>query len=268
METKKKHTVLSLSKAAKEGKKLVAVTAYNYPMAKYIERAGLDLILVGDSVGMVELGYSSTIPVTMDEMMHHCKAVRRGAPNTFVVGDMPFMSYHESDCVAIANAGRFIKEGCCDAVKLEWTECANQRIRAIVDAGMLVMAHVGFTPQRTAQLGGYRVQGRGDKLEQVVGQALELQEAGAFCVLLEMVPSDVGKAVSDALDVFTIGVGAGPHTAMQMVVLNDMLGLYDDFKPKYVRRYAELGTMALEALQKYAEDVREGRFPSQENFYD
>ncbi|MDZ7815224.1 MAG: 3-methyl-2-oxobutanoate hydroxymethyltransferase [Planctomycetota bacterium] len=203
----------------------------------------------------------------MDHMIHHCKAVRRGAPNTFMVGDMPSMSYHESNEQAIRNAGRFIKEGRCDAVKLEWCNSVVERVRAITDAGILVMGHVGFTPQRTAQLGGYRIQGRGDEKNVVVDQARQLQEAGAFCVLMEMVPPEVGRAVTETLDVFTIGVGAGPDTDMQMVVINDLLGIFEKFKPKYVKRYLNIAEMATDALKQYIAETREGSFPTDENFY-
>ncbi len=263
-----KHTARSLQRAADKGERLVGVTAYTHPMARFAEEAGIDLILVGDSVGMVELGYPDTLPVTMDEMIHHCRAVRRGAPQTFVVGDMPFMSYQVSDEEAVRNAGRFVKEGGCDAVKVEWCATAPRRVRAITEAGMLVMGHVGFTPQRTAQLGGYRVQGRGDARRHVVEQALALQEAGAFCILIEMATTETGRAVTEAVDVFTVGVGAGDHPHMQLVVMNDLLGLFREFKPRYVKRYAELADVITDALKRYAEDVRERRFPSEENFYE
>ena len=266
-EPRSKHTVVTFAKAKETSRKLAAVTAYDFPFASFAERAGIDLILVGDSLGMVQLGYDDTLPVTMDDMIHHCKAVRRGAPNTFVVGDMPSMSYHESNEQAVRNAGRFIKEGRCDAVKLEWCNSVIERVKAITDAGILVMGHVGFTPQRIAQLGGYRIQGRGDAKKVVVDQGRQLQAAGAFCVLMEMVPPEVGKAVTDALDVFTIGVGAGADTDMQMVVINDLLGIFDKFKPKYVKRYLDIADMATEALKQYSAEIREGQFPTKDNFY-
>ncbi|MFA4985424.1 MAG: 3-methyl-2-oxobutanoate hydroxymethyltransferase [Candidatus Brocadiia bacterium] len=263
----KKHTVISLSRAAAEGKRLAGVTAYSFPMARFAQSAGMDLILVGDTVGMVELGYSSTLPVTMDEMLHHCRAVRRGAPDTFVVGDMPFASFQISSEEAVRNACRFIKEGGCDAVKLEWCGSGTDRIRAISEAGILVMGHVGFTPQRTAQLGGCRIQGRAGTLEALIAQAKSVEEAGAFCIVLEMVPPEAGEAVTRALSIFTIGVGAGPAPRMQMMVLNDLLGMFDEFTPKYVRKYADIKGVATDALTRYVEDVRNEKYPGPENYY-
>lgn len=259
-------TILDFQKMAQEKEKITFLTAYEYLTAKYEERAGIDMILVGDSLGMVCLGYDKTFPVTMDEMISHSKAVRKGAPNTFVVGDMPYMSYQISDEAAIENAGRFIKEADCDCVKLEVAGPGTvQRIKAIVDAGIPVMGHIGLTPQFAGMLGGYKAQGKSAAAaKHLLELAKSVQEAGAFGILVEGVPAVVGKLISENLDIVVLGIGAGSHVDGQLLIYADMLGLYDDFTPKFVKKYAEIGKQMQEAFAEYVKEVREGNFPCDE----
>ncbi|AET69708.1 3-methyl-2-oxobutanoate hydroxymethyltransferase [Desulfosporosinus orientis DSM 765] len=246
------------------GEKIVYLTAYDYLTAKMEEKAGVDMILVGDSLGMVSLGYDTTFPVTMDDMIRHCQAVRRGAPNTFIVGDMPYMSYQASDEQAVANAGRFVKEALVDAIKLEGGgPMIASRIKAIQQAGILAMGHIGLTPQFMGQLGGYKAQGRSAQAAiSLVRQAKLLEEAGAFSILVEGVPTAVGKAITERADNIPIlGIGAGPYTHGQLLIYADMVGLYDNFVPKFVKKYANAGEVMTNAFKEYAQDVREGKFP-------
>ncbi len=258
-----KRSILDLRRMAKEGEPITWLTAYDYLTAKYEERAGVDMILVGDSVGMVALGYDTTIPVTMDDMIHHSAAVRRGAPNTFIVGDMPYMSYQISNESAVENAGRFIKEADCDAVKLEGGgEEICKRIKAISSVGTLVIGHIGLTPQFAAEMGGYKAQGKSvEAAEKLLAEALRIQEAGACMLLVEGVPGIVGKLICEKLSIPVLGIGAGPYTHGQLLIYADMIGLYDNFTPKFVKKYAEIGKQIEGAFSEYCEEVRAGKFP-------
>lgn len=258
-----KKTILDLNRMVETGEKITWLTGYDYLTAKYEERAGVDMILVGDSLGMVTLGYETTYPVTMEEMLIHCKAVRRGAPNTFVIGDMPYMSYQASDEEAVRNAGRFTKEALCDAVKLEGGgEEICKRIRAIASVGMLVFGHIGLTPQFAATMGGYKAQGKSAAAAQkLLDEAIRIQEAGACALLVEGVPDVVGELITGKLSIPVLGIGAGSHTHGQLLIFADMVGLYDNFTPKFVKKYAEIGREMERAFCEYCEDVRAGRFP-------
>ncbi|MCX7669011.1 MAG: 3-methyl-2-oxobutanoate hydroxymethyltransferase [Anaerolineae bacterium] len=244
------------------------VTAYDYPSALAADRAGLDSILVGDSLGMVVLGYDSTVPVTMDEMVHHCRAVRRGAQYAFLIGDLPFMSYQADRAEAVRNAGRLVKEGGMDAVKLEGGRAMADTVAAIVAAGILVVGHIGLTPQSSASLGGYRVQGKtAADAQRLLEDAEALQEAGASLLVLEMVPDRVATAISRRLRIPTIGIGAGAGCDGQVLVLHDLLGLFDRFTPRFVRRYADLFAEMERALAAYRDDVIARRFPATEHAF-
>lgn len=262
MATKKK-SILDFRRMAAQGEKIVYLTGYDYLTAKYEERAGIDMILVGDSLGNVIEGYDSTYPVTMEEMLIHCKAVRRGAPNTFVVGDMPFMSYQVSDEEAVANAGRFCKEARMDCVKLEGiTDSCISRVKAINDAGMLVMGHIGLTPQFGAQMGGNRAQGKScEAALRLVEAAKKLEEAGACSILVEGVPAVVGKAITERANIPILGIGAGSYTHGQLLIFADMVGYFDDFTPKFVKKYGDVGGELLRSFTAYAQEVRAGAFP-------
>lgn len=259
----KKKTILDFNEMVEKGEKITFLTAYDYLTAKYQERAGVDMILVGDSLGNVTLGYDTTFPVTMEDMIIHCKAVRRGAPNTFLVGDMPYMSYQISDEQAVTNAGRFIKEAGCDCIKLEGAgPIIESRIRAITGAGILVMGHIGLTPQFAGQLGGYKAQGRtADAALKLVKQAKALEAAGVCSILVEGVPAAVGKAIAERANVPILGIGAGSYTHGQLLIYADMLGMYDDFTPKFVKKYASIGQDMQKAFTDYVEEVRSGVFP-------
>ncbi len=262
-------STLTLRKYKEEGRKIVALTAYDYSTAKILDRAGVDIILVGDSLAMVALGHKTTHAVTMDEMLHHAKAVTRGVENALVVADLPFMSYQVDVTQAISNAGRFIKEAEAHAVKLEGATDHNLNItRRLVDMGIPVMGHLGFTPQSIHGLGGTRVQGRtADEAIKLLEDALALERAGAFSVVLEMVPCTVSRVISKKLKVPTVGIGAGPDCDGQILVTDDMLGKYVDFKPRFVRRYANLDEISTEAIRQYATDVMNRNFPNdQESF--
>lgn len=258
-----KRSIIDFRRMAAEGEKIVYLTGYDYLTAKYEERAGVDMILVGDSLGMVTLGHETTYPVTMDDMIAHCSAVRRGAPNTFIVGDMPYMSYQISDEEAVFNAGRFTKESLVDAIKLEGgTDSVCERIKAIADVGILVMGHIGLTPQFAAQMGGYKAQGKSaDAAIELVKQAMKIEEAGAAFILVEGVPSVVGKAITEKLNIPVLGIGAGSYTDGQLLIYADMVGYYDDFTPKFVKKYADVGGELLKGFTAYCEEVRSGAFP-------
>ena len=258
-----KKTILDLQRMVADGEKIVYLTAYDYLTAKMQEKAGVDMILVGDSLGMVCLGYDTTFPVTMDDMIRHTQAVRRGAPNTFIVGDMPYMSYQASDEIAVANAGRFIKEAGADCIKLEGGGPAIiSRIRAINEAGILVMGHIGLTPQFAGQIGGYKAQGRtATAALNLVKQAKLIEEAGAFSLLVEGVPAAVGKAITERAEIPVLGIGAGSYTNGQLLIYADMVGFYDNFTPKFVKKYANIGEVLVGAFSNYAQEVRNGQFP-------
>lgn len=258
----KKVTISDLQNKKREGKKITMLTAYDYPMARIIDGAGIDTILVGDSLGMVVLGYDSTVPVTMDEMIHHCKAVRRGTKNAFLIGDMPFMSYQVSKEEAVRNAGRFFKEAGCDAIKLEGGDEVLDVTIAIVNAGIPVLGHLGLTPQTISKLGGFKVQGKdADAAEKILGQALKLEKAGCFGVVLECIPDQVAKLITEKLSIPTIGIGAGPYCDGQVLVSNDMVGLFDRFVPKFVKQYVKLSGLISDGVKKYKDEVEKGEFP-------
>jgi len=261
---RKKLTVIDLQKMKEDGRKITMLTAYDYPTALLEDRAGIDIILVGDSVGMTVLGYENTLPVTMDEMIHHTKAVARGTKYAFIIGDMPFMSFNTSERDAILNAGRFVKEGGADGVKLEGGASVKEIVKAIVNAGIPVMGHIGLTPQTISMLGGFKVQGRDAKAAQrLIDDARVLEDAGAFSVLLEAIPALVAKKITDSLRIPTIGIGAGPHCDGQVLVVHDLLGLFDRFTPKFAKRYVNLSQLMLEAFEKYREEVIKGEFPTE-----
>ena len=265
---RKKMTPVDIQAMKKEGKKIAMLTAYDYPLALLEDRAGIDIILVGDSVAMTVLGYENTLPVTMDEMIHHTKAVVRGAKHPLIIGDMPFMSYNISEREAILNAGRFMKEGGADAVKLEGGASVKEIVRAIVKGGIPVMGHIGLTPQTISMLGGFKVQGKDAQAAQkIIDDALSLEDAGAFSVLLEAVPAPIAKMVTERLRVPTIGIGAGIHCDGQVLVVHDMLGLFDRFTPKFAKKYVNLSELILKALESYGEEVRKGEFPTDQHSF-
>jgi 3-methyl-2-oxobutanoate hydroxymethyltransferase len=252
----------------KDGEKIVMLTAYDYPSARLAEEAGVDVILVGDSLGMVVLGYDSTVPVTMADMVHHSRAVRRGAGKTFVVTDMPFLSYQISPAQALENAGRLVQEGGCEAVKVEGGEEIAAQVRALTRAGIPVCAHVGLTPQSATALSGYKVQGRtAEAANKLLRDALALEEAGAFMIVLECIPVQVAQLVTGRLSIPTIGIGAGAACDGQVLVWHDTLGMFDRFTPKFVKKFETLGAKAREAVGVYAREVREGTFPGPEHTF-
>ncbi len=263
---RKKVTVRTLRAKKRRGEPITMLTAYDYPSALAVDNAGTDVILVGDSLGMVVLGYDTTLPVTMDDMLHHCKAVARGAKYALLVGDMPFMSYQVSVEEAVRNAGRFLQEAGMDAVKLEGGRERLETIRAIVSAGIPVMGHIGLTPQSVHQLGGFRAQGKtAAAAKRLVEDALALQEAGVFSIVLESVPGRLAELISRKLEVPTIGIGAGVGCDGQVLVFHDVLGLFDRFTPRFVKQYAHLHAVIAEALRAYNDDVLARRFPAAEH---
>lgn len=263
----KKKTVLDFIKMKKNGEQVAWVTAYDYPTAAFVEQAGMDMILVGDSLGMVVMGYSSTIPVTMDDCISHCQSVRRGAPNTWIVGDMPFMSYQTSDDDAVRNAGRFLKEADTDCVKLEGGVRVASKIRAIADAGILVMGHIGLTPQSSGQLGGFKAQGRDVKnAREVIKDALAVQESGAFAILVEAIPPKVMEFITRKLEIPVYSIGAGPADG-QLLISGDMLGKFQTFTPKFVKKYANCAEVEVNAFKEYISEVRSGKFPTADHVY-
>lgn len=263
-----KNTVLTFAKAKKENTKISMLTAYDYSTAKLINDAGINSILVGDSLGNVVLGYEDTVSVTMEDMIHHTAAVSRGAKDALVVADMPFMSYQTSVYDAVVNAGRLMKEGRANAVKLEGGKEVCPQIKAIVDAGIPVCAHIGLTPQSVNAFGGHRVQGKTQETAQkLIDDALAVQQAGAFAVVIEAVPEKLATFVTEKLDIVTIGIGAGNGCDGQVLVYQDMLGMFSDFTPKFVKRYANIGEMMTEAFKKYDEEVKSTAFPSAEHTY-
>jgi len=250
-----------------QGQPITMVTAYDYPSALAADRAGIDSILVGDSLGMVVLGYESTVPVTMEEMLHHCRAVRRGAQLAYLIGDMPFLSYQAESAEAVRNAGRFLKDAGMDAVKLEGGREIAGTVRAIANAGITVVGHIGLTPQSVTKLGGYRVQGRtAAGAQKLLDSAVSLEEAGAMMLVLEMVPDRVAARISQSLRIPTIGIGAGVGCDGQVLVLHDLLGIFDG-APRFAKRYAELFAEMERALTEYRDDVISRRFPSSEHTF-
>lgn len=263
-----KNTVLTLQQQKEKGDKITMLTAYDYSTAKLMEEAGINTILVGDSLGMVMLGYEDTIPVTMEDMIHHTRAVTRATKDTFVIGDMPFMSYHVSAEQAVTNAGRLMKEGGCQAVKLEGGAKVCDQIRAIVDAQIPVCAHIGLTPQSVNAFGGFKVQGKTEEAaRQVIEDAKAVEAAGAFMVVLECVPEKLARIISETISIPTIGIGAGAGCDGQVLVYQDMLNLYGGFKPKFVKHFANLGELMKEAFMDYSREVKEGTFPTEEHTF-
>jgi 3-methyl-2-oxobutanoate hydroxymethyltransferase len=255
----KKPTVLELKR--KKGERLAMLTAYDYPSARLVAEAGVDLILVGDSLGMVVLGYDSTVPVTMEDMVHHTKAARRGAPEAFVIADMPFLSYGTVDG-ALANAARLMKDANADSVKLEGGTEVVPVVEALVRAGVPVLGHVGLTPQTASALGGYKLQGKDEaQARKIVEDAVALEAAGCWGVVLELVPAPLAKLITERLKIPTIGIGAGADCDGQVLVFHDMVGLFSGFTPTFVKRYTEAGAAIRDAVARYADEVRSGRFP-------
>ncbi len=265
---KKKPMIHDLYRMKRDKEKITWITAYDYPTAQFVEAAGMDMILVGDSLGMCVYGYEGTVPVTMDQCIVHCEAVRRGAPNTFVMGDMPFMSYQKSDEDAVANAGRFLKEANVDAVKLEGGTRVISRIKAILDAGIVVCGHIGLTPQSSGQLGGHKAQGRtAESARLVIEDALAIEEAGAQLLLLEAVPPEVADFITARLSIPVFSIGAGPGCDGQLLIVSDLIGQFQAFTPKFVKKYCNVAQVVTDALTAYVKDVREGKFPEDQHCY-
>jgi 3-methyl-2-oxobutanoate hydroxymethyltransferase len=264
-----KKSVLDFRKMKQAGEKVAWLTSYDFPTAQFAEKAGMDMILVGDSMGMCVYGYvGGTMPVTMDQCIVHSEAVRRGAPNTFVIGDMPFLSYQTTPADAVRNAGRFLKKAGVDAIKLEGGRRIGTMIRAIVDAGMVVCGHIGLTPQSSGQIGGFKAQGRtAESAYELIQDARSVQGAGATFLLLEAVPPEVGKFISEDLKIPVYGIGAGPYVDGQLLIVSDMLGVFEAFTPRFVKKYANLAEEIMKAMEAYVRDVKESKFPENEHTY-
>jgi 3-methyl-2-oxobutanoate hydroxymethyltransferase len=269
MTERKKVTITTLFEKVAKGQPITWLTCYDYPTAYFQEQAGVDMILVGDSLGMTMLGYDKTLPVTMDDMIRHTQAVRRGAPTAFLVGDMPYMSYQPSDETAIRNAGRFMAEADCDCIKLEGGGEMANRIQAIVNAGIPAIGHLGLTPQSVSALGGYKVQGRGAlQAKKIIDAAKTLENAGAFAILLEMVPDRVCKIITErAKDCIILSLGSGPDAHGQLLIYHDMFGLYPKFKPKMAKVFGNAGEVILNGLKEYVSEVSEKTFPQPEHWF-
>jgi len=266
--TGRKISILDIQTKKEQGIPITMLTAYDYPTALLVDQGGIDILLVGDSLGMVVLGLESTVPVTMDEMIHHCRAVARGARRGLLVGDMPFMSYQAEIAEAVRNAGRFMKEGRMDTVKLEGGREVSETVRAIVDAGIPVMGHIGLTPQSASKMGGFRVQGRtAFDAMRLMDDAIALEEAGCYAIVLEAVPAPVAQALTERLKVPTIGIGAGASCDGQVIVFHDLVGLFDRFTPKFVRQYADVSNVISDAVQNFAQDVINRAFPAADHTY-
>ncbi len=264
----KKKMIHDFYSMKKNSQKITFLTAYDYPTATFAEKAGLDMLLIGDSLGMCVYGYESTVPVTMDQMICHSEAVRRGAPNTFIVGDMPFMSYQTNDEKAVESAGRFLKEAGCDAIKLEGGVRIKSRIKAIVEAGIVVMGHIGLTPQSSGQLGGHKAQGRTAATAKLVMEdALAVQEAGAQMILLEAIPPEVGEAITKLLDMPVLSIGAGMKCDGQLLIVSDMIGQFQAFTPKFVKKYCNVAEVIIAGMEAYCEDIRNSKFPEDKHCY-
>lgn len=265
---RKKVTITDIQAKKEKGRLITMLTAYDYPTGMLVDRAGIDIILVGDSLAMVVLGYENTVSVTMDEMLHHCRAVARGAKSCLLVGDMPFMSYQVSIPQAVENAGRFLKEGNMDVVKLEGGQERAEVVRAIVDAGIPVQGHIGLTPQTISKLGGFRVQGKSvDAGLNLLDDALALEEAGCFSIVLEGIPDRLAALITERLRIPTVGIGAGKGCDGQVLVLHDMLGMFDRFTPKFVKKYADFFGAGTTAIRQYMDEILEGSFPGPEHVY-
>ncbi|MCK4392701.1 3-methyl-2-oxobutanoate hydroxymethyltransferase [Candidatus Bipolaricaulota bacterium] len=268
MEKRRKVTILDLYAMKERGEKISWLTAYDYPTAQFAEAASMDMILVGDSLGMCVYGYEGTVPVTMDQCIVHSEAVRRAAPTAFVIGDMPFMSYQASDEGAVLNAGRFLKEAGVDAIKLEGGVRVISRIRAILDAGIVVCGHIGLTPQSSGQLGGHKAQGRTvESARLLIEDALAIEEAGAQLLLLEAVPPEVARFITGKLSIPVLSIGAGPDCDGQLLIVSDMIGQFQAFTPKFVKKYANVAEVITNAMKEYIKDVKAGAFPADEHCY-
>jgi 3-methyl-2-oxobutanoate hydroxymethyltransferase len=264
----KKMTIRDIIEMKRSGEKITVLTAYDASLARMLDSAGIDMILVGDSLGNVLLGYESTVPVTMEEMLHHARAVKRGVSRALLVGDMPFMSYQVSATEAIINGGRFLKEAGCDAAKIEGGEEVAETVRAMVRAGIPVMGHIGLTPQTASQLGGYRVQGKDrESAHKLMHAAGVLEDAGAFSLVLECVPAQLAQAITAAVSIPTIGIGAGASCDGQVLVTHDMLGIFDNPVPSFVKKYVDLAPQIKEAVASYQKEVREGSYPDAEHSF-
>ncbi|OGX42349.1 MAG: 3-methyl-2-oxobutanoate hydroxymethyltransferase [Omnitrophica WOR_2 bacterium RIFCSPLOWO2_12_FULL_51_24] len=265
---RKKITIPDILKKKGEGRKITLLTAYDYPSGRLIDEAGVDIILIGDSLAMTVLGYESTVPITMDEMVHHAKAAKRGVKYALMVGDMPFMTYNIGDKETVRNAGRFIKEGGCGAVKIEGGTEMTGVVKTLVKAGIPVLGHIGLTPQTAVQLGGFKVQGKDAKgAQRLLDSALALEKAGCFAIILECVPDKLAKLITERLAIPTIGIGAGPYCDGQALVTNDMIGLFDRFTPRFVKKYADLWPLLLNAFRRYRDEVEGGKFPTEEHSF-
>jgi 3-methyl-2-oxobutanoate hydroxymethyltransferase len=265
---KKKLMIHDFMKMKAEGQKMTWITAYDYPTAQFAEESGMDMILVGDSLGMCVYGYDGTIPVTMEQCIVHCEAVRRAAPNTFVIGDMPFGSYHYSDEDAVRNATRFLKEAGVDAIKLEGGVRIISRIKAILQAGIVVIGHIGLTPQSSGQIGGHKAQGRtAESAKLVIEDALAIQEAGGHMLLIEAVPPEVAGFITEKLKIPVLSIGAGAECDGQLLIVSDLIGQFTAFTPKFVKKYANVAEVITNAMREYIEDVRTGAFPGDEHCY-
>jgi len=261
-------TTTHLMKMKKKAEKIVMITAYDYPAAGLVDEAGVDAILVGDSLGMVVLGYETTIPVTLDDMIHHTQAVVRGAKRALVAADMPFLTYQTGSADALRNAGRLLQEGGAAAVKLEGGTEVCPQVRALAEAGIPVIGHLGLTPQSIHVFGGYKLQGREpDAARRILADAKALEQAGAFCVVLECIPEDLAARITTSLSIPTIGIGAGVHCDGQVLVLHDMLGIAGKIRPRFVKQYAHLGEAIRKAVEQYGEEVRQSKFPMPEHSF-
>jgi len=261
-------TIQDFLKKKKEGKKITMLTAYDYPFAQIVDEAGIDAILVGDSLGMVVQGLENTLPVTMDEMIYHTKMVTRAVKNAMVIGDMPFMSYQASIQEAVKNAGRFLKEAGASAIKMEGGAEVAEHIKAMTKSDIPVMAHIGLTPQSIHRMGGYKVQGKTEEsAKRLLEEAHTVEDAGAFSLLLEAIPINLAKKITQELLIPTIGIGAGPHCDGQVLVLHDVIGLFERFVPKFVKQYVNLKEEALKAIKTYKEEIEKGIFPSEEQSF-
>ncbi len=265
---KNRFTTADFAQAKQKNKKITMLTAYDYSMAKIIDQAGIDCLLVGDSLGMVVQGYDSTLEVTMEDMIYHCKAVARATQNSLIIADMPFLSYHISVEEAVRNAGRLIQQGKAHAVKLEGGIEMTEKIKAIIGAQIPVLGHIGLTPQSVNVFGGFKVQGKElEKAKKLIQDAKALQEAGAFGIVLEAVPEELARIITESVKIPTIGIGAGRYCDGQVLVINDMLGMYSDFTPKFVKQYASLSNAIQTAVKDYAKEVEEGSFPEKKHSF-
>jgi 3-methyl-2-oxobutanoate hydroxymethyltransferase len=262
----RKLQIPDLRAKARDGTPLTMITCYDYSMAHFVGEAGIDMVLVGDSLGMTLLGFDSTLPVTMEDMVRHTAAVRRGAPHQFLVGDLPYMSYQPSNELAVQSAGRLMAEGGCDAVKLEGGRQVLPRVEAIITAGIPVMGHIGLTPQSASSLGGFRLQGKtAEAAARLIEDAALLEQAGVFALLVELVPDRVCRIVTESARIPIIGLGSGPDAHGQLLIFHDVFGLYPDFRPKMAKVYRDVGAIVLEGVKEYASEVRERRFPGEEH---